>query len=176
VALIACGECNRKISTLANSCPGCGAPVEKAHAPFNPPQEVVLPPPGTARNDKRITERLITDKSLEEVRSIVGSRFAQIQPKFSQETLSYKSSQMDYMRASITPIEGGYVIAVDHNYGKPSPWGPVFNIVGFGLIWYFLNVWVAAALLVLGLVMMVREKFSFERIEECVNNLKNEIA
>jgi len=176
VALISCGECNREISTLAKSCLGCGAPVEKAQAPSNPPQEVALPSPGTARNDKRITERIITNKSLEEVRSIVCSRFTQIQPKFSKETLSYNSSQMDYVRVSIAPIEAGYVIAIDHNYCKPSPWGPVFNIVGFGLIWYFLNIWVTAALLVLGLVMMAREKFSFERIDECVNNLKNEIA
>jgi hypothetical protein len=150
--------------------------VDNRQSPANLPLDAVLPPPGATRNDKRITERLITNKSLIEVRAIVGTRFAQIESKFSQETLSYKSSQMEYVRVSLTPIDSGFVMAVDHNYGKPSPWNPVFNIVGFGLIWYFLNIWVAAALLVLGLVMMAREKFNFERIEECVNNLKNEIA
>lgn len=176
MALIACGECNREISTLAKTCPGCGAPAEKPQAPSKPPLEPPLPPPGTTRHDKRITERLTTDKSLDEVTSIVARRFAQIQPKFSQETLSYKSSQLEFVRVSLTPIDGGYVMAVDHNYGKPSPWGPAFNIVGFGLIWYFLNIWAAAALLVFGLILMAREKFTYERIEDCVNNLRNEFA
>jgi len=178
VALTACGECNREISTLAKTCPGCGAPAVIPEPTPTVQQEAALPPPGTARYDKRITERLITEKSLEEVRAIVGSRFAQIQPKFSVETLSYKNSQMESVRVSINPMEGGYLMAVDHNYPPPtsSHWGTLFEFVGFGLIWYFLNIWVALGALVLGLILMANQKFTFGRIEECINNLKNEIA
>lgn len=176
MALTTCGECNREISTLAKNCPGCGAPAVVPEPTGTLQQEVVLPPLRTGRHDKRIIEHLITRKPVDEVRKIVGSRFAQIQPKFSPETLTYKSPQRDYVRVTLNPIDGGYVMAVDHNYAKTSRWSPLFNIVGFGLIWYFTNIWVALGGIVLGLIIMAREKFTFGRIEDCVKNLKNEIA
>lgn len=40
MALVACGECGREISTAAKSCPGCGAPqvVQSSTPPPPPPQ------------------------------------------------------------------------------------------------------------------------------------------
>ena len=36
MALIRCPDCNREVSDAAPSCPGCGRPIAKAHAPATP--------------------------------------------------------------------------------------------------------------------------------------------
>lgn len=49
MALIECPDCERKISTSALACPGCGAP---AHQPEKPAAEPVTTTQSTAKNLK----------------------------------------------------------------------------------------------------------------------------
>jgi hypothetical protein len=144
-------------------------------------EERDVPKAGSDLLKHRITERFRTDRTITEIKELIGEQFHVHHKKFSPSELTSTTSGLTFIKVHVSKQGDDCLIVVDHNMPKTtgSPVGAVIVLTILAiLVWMLISGWLVFAVIAFGIWVqhLNRTQFTEDKMEAVLKSIRDQCS